>query len=131
MANGSTGVQPILRYLANSAHPETDRGYNNVVHKTLPIPTPVKPSVEESELVAIISEGFLDEFWQRYRTLVARQTANTMTEIGREERIRLSDTVEESNLRRTECLIALAKRRGVSLREVVEQLGLRRVPVNE
>jgi len=87
-------------------------------------------SPAESDLLAKINEGFPPEFWRRYRELIARREAGTLTAEECTELISLSDRVEEKNWRRTEHLIVLASLRGITLPELVQQLGLRPEPVN-
>lgn len=82
---------------------------------------------EESELLAYINEGLPTEFWERYRGLVAKRESGTLTTEEQSELISLSDHVEQKNAERIPYLISLARRRGVSLPELVQQLGLRPV----
>jgi hypothetical protein len=76
-------------------------------------------------LLSKINEGLPSTFWQRYRALITRREEGTLSEAEQEELVSMSDQVEEKNLHRTEHLLALAELRGISLTEVVEQLGLR------
>ena len=84
---------------------------------------------EEAQLLAKINEGFSDEFWTRYRLLIAQREARTITEGERQELIRLSDQVEAKNAERVPYLTVLAQHRGVSLPELMQQLGLHPMPV--
>jgi hypothetical protein len=83
----------------------------------------------EAELLKEINEGFPETFWQRYRDLIARRHAGTLTPSEQEELIALSDQVEERTLRRTQALVELAQRRGVEVNELLQQMGIRPVPV--
>jgi hypothetical protein len=70
---------------------------------------------EEAELVARITEGFPQGFWERYRALVALRDAETLTEDEYEELLACSDRVEEKTARRATDLVRLATLRGLPL----------------
>ena len=59
----------------------------------------------EAELLKEISQGFPETFWQRYRDLIARRQAGTLTQREQAELIGLSDQAEERTLRRTQALV--------------------------
>jgi len=70
------------------------------------------------------SFGFSQEEWQRYRILIERRRAETLTEEERRELIEFTDRLEQANARRMEALVEMAGRRGVSLETVMKDLGI-------
>jgi hypothetical protein len=86
---------------------------------------PQSLSREEAALLQQINKGLPEEVWQRYRALVARRRAETLTPEEHKELIELSDRMEEVNARRMEHLVELARLRRMSLEAVMQQLGIR------
>ena len=87
-------------------------------------------SEKETDLLAQINEGLPPAFWEPYRALIQRRDAGVLTSAEQATLIALSDEVEEKNLRRTQCLIALAQMRRTSLEDLIAELGLTPAPVN-
>ena len=85
----------------------------------------------ESLLLAKINEGFSEHFWTRYKNLIAKRRAETLTEEEQTELIALSDQLEERNVVRLKYLAELAKRRKTTVRQLMETLGIRPVSVSE
>ena len=83
----------------------------------------------EAELLKEISQGFPETFWQRYRDLIARRQAGTLTQREQAELIGLSDQAEERTLRRMQALVELAQRRGVPFEHLLHEMGIRPTPV--
>lgn len=84
----------------------------------------------ENELLREINQGFSEDFWSRYKALIARRQAETLTPNEQAELIDLSDQVEERTARRAQALVELAGRRGVTLDALVRQMGIRPAAVN-
>jgi hypothetical protein len=82
----------------------------------------------EASLLQTISAGLPEVFWTRYRLLIARRRAELLTESEHQELISLSDRVEEMTVRRTEALVALAKQRSTSVKQLVQEMEI--VPVS-
>lgn len=86
-----------------------------------------EPPVSEwtdSALLAALSEGFPEDFWTRFRLLIARRDDETLTEAERDELIAMSDRMEERDALRLPLLGELARRRGTSVRALMSELGL-------
>jgi len=83
----------------------------------------------EGQLLHEINQGFPEDFWTRYRQLIARRQAEALSLDEQAELITLSDQVEERTLRRTQALIELAGRRGVELDQLMAQMGIRPAPI--
>src|SRR5262249_13346554 len=86
----------------------------------------VAPSLDrtESELFEIINQGMSAETQNRFTALKARLQADTMTPQEQAELIQITDQNEIQNARRIEALIALAQHRGVTVRQLMDQLGI-------
>jgi hypothetical protein len=83
---------------------------------------------DEAELLQQIGQGLPGETWERYRELVARRQAETLTPQEHQELIALSDEIEEWNAQRLGLLIRLAQLRKVALRDLMDELGLTAPP---
>ena len=81
-------------------------------------------SQTESELLLEINAGFEEATWRRYKELIAKRRAETLTRDEQQMLIALSDQIERQNARRVECLAELARIRKVSLQELMRQLGV-------
>jgi hypothetical protein len=81
-------------------------------------------SVEETVLLQRINEAVPLELRRRYRELIARRDNGILTSEEQAELLRLTDAVENREAERVAHLAELARLRGVTLRALVEQLGL-------
>jgi hypothetical protein len=82
----------------------------------------VRPT--EAELLERIRQNLPTDTLARYRALTLRSSQGELTEDERLELLPLIDEVELWNARRLELVAELARLRGVSLRRMVEELGL-------
>lgn len=87
-------------------------------------------SMSEPELLAKITEGFPEAFWRRFRALAAKRDAGTLTPAEREELIAHSDRTEFRDAERLTYLADLSRRRGVPVRALMDEMGLRPVRVS-
>lgn len=78
----------------------------------------------ESELLELINESFPAPVQQRFRELDEKRRAETLTEAEQEELIRINSEMEMQNVQRLKYLSELALLRKVSLRSLMEQLGI-------
>jgi hypothetical protein len=78
----------------------------------------------ESELLQNINLGLSQETWQRYHELAGKRTAETLSPPEHVELLALTHRIEEANARRLAHLVELARLRGVTLDEVVRELGI-------
>jgi hypothetical protein len=85
-------------------------------------------SVEAAEglLLEEVRRTLPDELAARYRELMERRRAGTLTTEEHRELMRLSDQAEELEAARIRALSELAKLRGSSLADVMEELGIQR-----
>lgn len=86
---------------------------------------PPHVSREEAELLQKINAGLPEEVWQRYRALIGKRRAETLTPEEHTELIALSDQIEEANARRIEHLAELARLRNTSLEDLMQQLEIK------
>ena len=86
---------------------------------------PNRLSTQEAVLLQKINQGLPEEVRQRYRCLVAKRRAETLTSEDHAELIALSDRIDETNARRIEHLAELAQLRESSLDDVMRQLGIK------
>lgn len=83
-------------------------------------------SAKEAQLLIDINRGMSESQWRRYHDLIARRQNETLTQAESQELISLCDQLEELNVARLEKLVELAGLRGVSLDQLMNQLGIRR-----
>ena len=90
---------------------------------------PARPLTESDLLLRINRLVFSEAFWSRYRQLVAKLNAGTLTPEEQEDLFAHTDQTEDRDAERLPYLVALAELRGVTVQEVITQLGLRPVTV--
>ena len=78
----------------------------------------------ESELLEEINQGFPAEHWKRYGDLAVKRRAETLTAEEHAEMLAMIQVREEANVHRVECLAELAKLRQVSLKVLMDQMGI-------
>lgn len=83
----------------------------------------------EGELLEGINEGFPETFWVRYRDLISHRESETLTVEEQRELISLSDRVEQRTAERLDLLAELSRRRNISVRQLIAELGIHPVPV--
>ncbi|MBV9852463.1 MAG: hypothetical protein JO250_22585 [Armatimonadetes bacterium] len=94
------------------------------------LPTAGSPQrMTEADLLRNINLGFPEQFWRRYRELVAERRAGTLTPEQQAELITFSDRAEQRAAERLVYLTELAARRGTSVRSLMNELGIRPVRV--
>lgn len=82
-------------------------------------------SPDETRLLQAINEGVPTALRDRYGALIARRREGTLTPEEYAELLRLTDEVEALDVQRVEHLDQLARLRGVSLKAVMDSLGIR------
>jgi hypothetical protein len=81
-------------------------------------------TARESQLLQDINLGLSQETWQRYHALAGKRSAETLSPAEHDELLALTHLIEEANARRLGHLLELARLRGVTLDEVVRDLGI-------
>ena len=78
----------------------------------------------ESQLLLEINTGLDEETWRRYKELKENRRAETLTRDEQKKLIEISDQIERQSARRVECLAELARIRKLTVRELMQQLGV-------
>jgi hypothetical protein len=81
-------------------------------------------SDEESRWLEEINAGLSQTDWTRYYDLVDKRQREELTDNEHAELVAMADRIEELNVRRIECLAELARSRGKSLPEMMDQLQI-------
>ena len=79
----------------------------------------------EMELLSEIDRGFSDAWWNRYGDLVNKREAQMISRDEHRELSEKTEALEEYNVRRISCLAGAAKRHGLNIQELMDQLGLK------
>jgi hypothetical protein len=83
---------------------------------------------DESALFRRINDGPAAEVWGRYHELVGRRRAEALSPADHAELVRLTDVVEDYQADRVAALAELAVRRGRTLAELADALGIGPAP---
>ena len=81
-------------------------------------------SPKESQLLKKINTSLSAIEWDRYRALLAKRDAESLTAKEHSELITLSDQIEEANVRRLKAVEELARLRKTTVPVLMETLGL-------
>jgi hypothetical protein len=78
----------------------------------------------EAGLLQRINQGLTSEQQARYRALIDRRDARTLTAQEHEELLRLTDQMEQAEADRAAALVELAQLRQVSVAQLLRDLGI-------
>lgn len=81
----------------------------------------------ESELLQAINDSMAQIDWIRYRELISKRQAETLTAEEHATLIVLANAVEAANVNRIELLIELARLRHTTLPALMDELGIKPV----
>ncbi len=79
---------------------------------------------EEIKLLTAINEGWPESLWLRYRDLVQQRDDRTISDNDLSELIDLTSKLEGINAKRITLLARLAELRGISLLDLMNELGI-------
>ncbi|XWK86255.1 MAG: STAS/SEC14 domain-containing protein [Phormidium sp.] len=82
----------------------------------------------EAELLLKINQGIPSNIQKQYNELVIKRQAETLTKNEHQELLNLTEQIEKLQTQRIEYLVELARIRKISLRELMENLGIQ-VPI--
>ena len=82
-------------------------------------------STEETDLLQKINAAIPAKIWLHYRDLVEKKAAFSISSTELEELIQLTNRIEVANAERIVLLGKLAQLRGITLRQVMHNLGLK------
>lgn len=97
----------------------------NLLREYLNVPDAAPEARSEKELLAAVNRGLSTEEWERYRELIDKRRAETLTSEEHAELIATTTELEEANVFRVRCLAELARRRQVPLRALMDELGIK------
>jgi len=80
---------------------------------------------KEAELFQKINQGLPVEVQQRFSILTTKRRTKTLTPEEHQELLGLVDDIEQSDAKRVEYLAELAQLRNISIRVLMNQLGIR------
>ena len=78
----------------------------------------------ETQLLQQLSLGFSESDWERYRHLVGQRQGERLGDAEHQELLALSDRLEQANARRMGVLAELAKRRQVTVEQLMHEVGI-------
>jgi len=78
----------------------------------------------EADLLAVVQHQLPPERQQRLDELRDRLESETLTDAERTELLEMIERIEAADVKRAEALLALAENRGVSVRRLMQDLGL-------
>lgn len=81
----------------------------------------------EADLLQKINSSLSHIAWSRYRELLAKREAETLTPTEQIELITISDQIEEANVERMSYLAALAGLRQTTIPALMRELGLQSI----
>lgn len=84
--------------------------------------------MRESELLLKINQGVPAQLQQRFDQLVEKRRDNTLTPSEYQELLALTEQIEQFDVERLQWLIELAQLRGLTLDELMQQLGIKTRP---
>jgi hypothetical protein len=117
-----------LREQANRTGIELNQLVENVLEKwsepTLPSGKKLNKNKEEVLLQKINNTGFPESFWIEYRDLIKKRQLETIEVEELAHLVKMSDRLEKANVQRMKYLIALAQIRDITVRDLMQQLGV-------
>lgn len=125
---GSPTAEDLLEAAGRLSTAELDRFVPEVIALRARRAAPVLAE-RESELLAEINRGLPRELREPFAQLVEKRDARTLTPGEHVELIRLSDKVEEFQAHRLQLLADLAQLRGVTLDQLLKDLGIAPQPI--
>lgn len=85
--------------------------------------------LSEADLLKKINLGISEVEWATYKRLIGLRREERLTHEEHQELINLGDKIEEANAQRLEYLFALSQLRGVSLKKVMLDLGIKPIEI--
>ena len=82
-------------------------------------------SPKELELLEKINKSFPADLKSRFDCLTEKRRAGTLDETEYQELLKLSKKIEKFNVKRVTYLSELAQIRGISMRELMDKLGMK------
>ena len=124
-------IQVEIDQLLNAAlqlpHAELDQFVKKLLSLRRQSEIPKLPA-RESELLLKINQGVPAQLQQRFDQLVEKRRDNALNPDEYQELLALTEQVEQFDVERLQWLIELAQLRGLTLDELMQQLGIKPRP---
>lgn len=117
------GSEELLKAVEQLDQPELERFVARVIALQARRRAPTL-SPTEADLLERLNQGFPSAMLHRYEELLAKRSAERLSPDEHTELLRLTDQVEQHEAERIDVLAQLAQVRGVSLGQIVNDLGL-------
>jgi hypothetical protein len=127
MATDPLSSEDLLNALQKLETPEFERIVTRLIVLKAERTAPHLPQ-RETELLLEINQGLPGDVARRYRELIAKRRAETLTPREHEELMRLTDQAENLEAERLTHLAELARLRHTSLTALMEELGIQAAP---
>lgn len=121
------GIDDILTGVANLDIEELDKFVDKLLVLRAKRVAP-NLSKEETSVLKKINRGLPPDRKKRLAQLDAKRSEGTLTGEDHQELLTIVDELEQLNIERVQYLGELAVMRGVSVRELIDQLGIRPQP---
>lgn len=119
-------LESVLERLSRSEQAQSNKGHVHVHQNNVKRLSPA-----EARLLEKINQSLSQIQWERYRALVARRQAGSLTPDEQDELISLSDQIEEANVKRIQYVAELAEVQHTTLPALMKKLGLKPVAYAE
>ena len=119
-----TGMEEILSKVSNWEAPDVEKLLNQMGSLLARKKAP-HLSEKETALLLKINEPFPPSVRARYAELHAKLQAENISTAEHDELLKLVDIMEAGNVEWLQALIELARLRGLSLRDLMKQLGIK------
>lgn len=117
-------IEEKLRKLANNEGTNLSKFISKFIEKQFPKKQDSRVSKEEADLLKKINLGFSNDFWKTYKILVQKRQREEISEPELKKLIQMTHELEIANAERIKNLVALSKIRGISLEELMSDLGI-------
>lgn len=115
-------LESVMERLAQTQHTQNKPSQNNTNQYTGKRLSPL-----EVHLLEKINQSLAQIQWERYRELLARRQAETLSSEEQRELISFSDRIEEANVKRIQYVAELAEVQHTTLPALMTKLGLKPV----
>jgi hypothetical protein len=120
-----------LRQVATKQNLSVDKYLATLIEQAISVRSSrrVSKPLTEKALLKKINLPITETEWTTYRSLIALRRAEQLTETQLAQLVALGDKIEIANAKRLQYLWALAQLRKISLRQIMQDLGIQPVEV--
>ena len=116
--------EELLKAVEQLSLPEFEQFASQIIAIQAKRRTSILPQ-KEAELLTKINQGIPPETQKYYQQLIAKREAETLKETEYNRLLTLSEEIEKIEAKRLENLVELANIRGISLVDLMENLGIK------